>query len=408
MSAEPPSIQAVAVDHLREVVPLLAHNPLACKIWMHPVLPGGHLREIIHSWGWNVGGFDVSRRRVVRGSLFTLSGCALGLLYLGGAFFGLVAIGLPHGSHFNTLADLVLVSIALAIGGWAWTRRELGPMPTSVLLTLGTVLVSAGVYSGRGDDVSMSAAVLYVVLALGAGLFVSPRRVVGLVVLMGAEYAAVLGLTGNQAAVAEWLFVAGAVTVTAWVTSMNRSALVRLAQRDPLTGLANRDALRSVLDLELARSRRCGRPLSVAVVDLDEFKALNDQQGHLAGDEALVRLVDAWRSELRGSDLLARFGGDEFVVVLPETSMWEATRVLHRLRQHEGACSWSAGLAVWDGVESVDRLLQRSDGALYRAKARRLSSWLALAHPDRSPLAGSGTALPGSATRPQPSVEPRL
>ncbi len=322
-----------------------------------------------------------SRRAWVRADLLTLSGRALGLLYVGGALFGLVAIGLPHGAHFNVVADLVLAAIAMTIGVWAWSRRELGPVPTHVLLALGAAMVSGGVYSGRGDDVSMSAAVLYVVLALGAGLFTSLRGVAVQVSLMGGAYAVVLALSGNRGAFAEWLFVIGAVTVTAWVTAANRTQLVRLAQLDPLTGLANRAGLGSVLDRELAKSRRSGQPLSVAVVDLDDFKALNDEHGHLAGDRALVRLVETWRSALRGGDLLARFGGDEFVIVLPEAATWQATRVLQRLRQHGGACPWSAGLATWDGVESVDRLLARADGALYRAKDRRRGSWLALARP---------------------------
>jgi diguanylate cyclase (GGDEF)-like protein len=321
---------------------------------------------------------------------FTQSGRALGLLYVGGALFGLVAIGIPHGSHFDLVADLALSSLALTIGGWAWSRRELGPAPTHALLTLGMAMVSAGVYSGRGDDVSMSAAVLYVVLALGAGLFVSPRGVVAQVVVMGTAYGVVLGLSGNRAAFAEWLFVIGAVAVTAWVTSMSRSELVRLAQLDPLTGLANRSGLRGALEHELARSRRSGRTLSVAVVDLDGFKTLNDEHGHLAGDQALVRLVQTWRSGLRGGDLLARFGGDEFVIMFPETSMWEATQVLHRLHRHEVACAWSAGLAAWDGTEKAAQLLQRADAALYRAKGRR-HSWLALARSTAIPLARTGT-----------------
>ena len=339
-----------------------------------------------------------SARRARTGTpFFTLSGRALGFLYLGGALFGLVAIGLPHGRHFATLAYVVLASTALVIGLWAWSRRELAPVPTQLLLTLGVAMVSAGVYSGRGDDVSMSAAVLYVVLAIGAGLFASPRGVVVQVVLIGAEYGTVLGLTGNRAAVAEWLFVIGAVTVTAWVTSTSRSELLHLAQLDPLTGLANRAGLHSALDRELAHARRTGQSLSVAVVDLDEFKTLNDRHGHLAGDQALVHLVDTWRSELRGHDVLARFGGDEFVIVLPETSMWEAAQVLHRLREQTHMFPWSAGLAAWDGAESTDRLLQRADAALYRAKERSGSSWLALARPASSALERVGV---GSSTRP--------
>ncbi len=342
-------------------------------------------------------GADAPRARWVRAGLLTLSGRALGLLYIGGALSGIVAIGLPHGLHFNVLAAVVLSVLALGVGTWAWSRRELGPTATHVLLTVGVAMVSAGVYSGRGDDVSMSAAVLYVVLALGAGLFTSPRGVALQVALMAAAYGGVLAVSGNGGAFAEWLFVIGAGTVVAWVTAVNRSQLARLAQLDPLTGLSNRAGLDSELAREMSKSKRSGRSLIVAVVDLDDFKALNDRHGHLAGDHALVSLVAAWRLGLRGSDLLARFGGDEFVIVLPETSMWEATRVLRRLR-HESACAWSAGVAAWDGTESLDRLLVRADGALYRAKGRARGSRVALGRPDpglASPLRSTGLRSTG-------------
>jgi diguanylate cyclase (GGDEF)-like protein/PAS domain S-box-containing protein len=143
-----------------------------------------------------------------------------------------------------------------------------------------------------------------------------------------------------------------------------------LARRDDLTGLPNRRALQELMPRELARARRSQAPLCVAIVDIDHFKAFNDSHGHLAGDEILRQCAIAWDSALRAEDTIVRFGGEEFLVLLPETSPEQAAEIVERLRAAtpEGQ-SCSAGLAHWDFVESVDDLFGRADKALYLAKA---------------------------------------
>lgn len=330
------------------------------------------------------------------GDPFHASGRAFGALYCGGGVVGLVSAAVPHGTHFAFWAAIGLSTASLATGVWAWRSEVLGTVSTHVLLVVATFIVATGVYSGQGDPVSMSAAVLYVLVALGAGLFVTPRGAAAHVGLMAVVYGVALALSGNAAAFAEWLFVIGASSVGAWVTSRSHAELMSIATADSLTGLANRAGLQAALAQDLARAGRSGDPLAVAVIDLDDFKALNDARGHLAGDRALVDLVDAWSVELRAGDLLARFGGDEFVVVLPGITIWGAARVLQRLHRAETSCSWSAGIAAWDGDESVEELLGRADRALYRAKQRTAGSWLALARP--------GSALLGSPERPPSGV----
>lgn len=145
--------------------------------------------------------------------------------------------------------------------------------------------------------------------------------------------------------------------------------LADLAQTDDLTGLTNRRGWDEQITRELARARRSAEPLSVALLDLNRFKAFNDVHGHQAGDRLLVAAAAAWRSELRDADTLCRWGGDEFAVLLPDCPEHEADQVIARLvAATPGVESAVAGLACWDGAETPDQLLTRADTALYRSK----------------------------------------
>ena len=139
---------------------------------------------------------------------------------------------------------------------------------------------------------------------------------------------------------------------------------------DHLTGLPNRRAWDERLRLEIDEAGRRGHPLSVAVLDLDHFKQVNDQHGHLVGDTILKRISLRWRQALRPGDMLARYGGEEFVLALPRCQSDEAVRVVARLLEAtpHGQTA-SAGVATWDPSESSDDLIGRADSALYVAKS---------------------------------------
>lgn len=110
-------------------------------------------------------------------------------------------------------------------------------------------------------------------------------------------------------------------------------------------------------------------PLCVALLDLDYFKAYNDTHGHLAGDTVLASLGQSWLSMLRPQDLLVRWGGEEFALALPDCPVDCALEVLERLRaQVPDGQAASAGLACWDGLETIEALMSRADAALYEAK----------------------------------------
>jgi diguanylate cyclase (GGDEF)-like protein len=172
--------------------------------------------------------------------------------------------------------------------------------------------------------------------------------------------------------------------------------LSRQAQSDPLTGVANRRGLARSLERDLAAARRSGRPLAVAMVDLDHFKVYNDREGHPAGDLLLRAATRAWADHLRAGDLLARYGGEEFAVVLPDCGdEMEVVGVVERLRRAtpEGTTA-SAGVALWDGREPAAQLIRRADAALYEAKragrdATRLAGPLKDASPPRNSQTGS-------------------
>ncbi|GAA2715245.1 GGDEF domain-containing protein [Actinoplanes palleronii] len=143
-----------------------------------------------------------------------------------------------------------------------------------------------------------------------------------------------------------------------------------LARSDELTGLPNRRAWNDELPRALERARRDQQVIAVGIVDLDRFKLFNDTYGHPAGDRLLKAASAAWHGTLRDVDLIARFGGEEFVVLLPGADGAEGHAVLGRmLAVTPQEQTFSAGLAVWDGEETSDELLQRADDALYRAKA---------------------------------------
>ena len=166
-----------------------------------------------------------------------------------------------------------------------------------------------------------------------------------------------------------------------------------LAVSDPLTGLANYRRLLDVLENESERTDRSGRTFAVLLLDLDGLKTINDSYGHLVGSRALCRLADILRFHCRAIDTAARYGGDEFALVLPESEEDEARRVAGRIREvlandgEKPALSASIGIAVCRGDgERIEKLLLEADQNLYAEKARRIKRLAAALHPRlRSP-----------------------
>jgi diguanylate cyclase (GGDEF)-like protein len=164
--------------------------------------------------------------------------------------------------------------------------------------------------------------------------------------------------------------VAGSLRMLTRETQSLTRRLREEAVIDDLTGLLNRRGWRHAAPRELARSSRNGVPIALVMLDLDNFKRLNDQQGHDRGDRALREVADWLRATLRAGDVVARIGGDEFLALLTNATLDGALVAVKRLRRAMPArASFSAGVAEWDGGEDLEELLRRVDLALYAAKA---------------------------------------
>jgi len=159
------------------------------------------------------------------------------------------------------------------------------------------------------------------------------------------------------------------------------ASLMKLSREDPLTGLYNRRTILDFLEEEIKRGQRYDHPLSFLMMDIDHFKKINDQWGHPAGDEVLKTFATECHSLMRENDKMGRFGGEEFVMVLPETGKQDAVPVAERIKQHtaemeiKAKCgsvvipvTVSIGVATASGGDDVEALIARADEALYKAK----------------------------------------
>lgn len=198
-----------------------------------------------------------------------------------------------------------------------------------------------------------------------------PRRAVRLHVLgMTVCLGVAITISNVSGAVVEFVIMAFTLWTAAIALGSLSERLRSQADGDHLTGLLNRNGFEKAARRELALAGRTGYPLTLALIDLDGFKAVNDAHGHAAGDRLLRELAQAWEAAVRPGDLLARHGGDEFVALFPATEEDDARVALERMRGAHAA-RWSAGLTACLRDESLKEALARADAGLYAAKAAR-------------------------------------
>jgi diguanylate cyclase (GGDEF)-like protein len=295
---------------------------------------------------------------------------ALSLLF---AFKGLICLT-TVAYPISTAEPVRLVAVAGMLGITAataiWLCGSRIPLLGYELLAAGGSLTTSWLIAHAATPGGMMlAAFAYPWIAIYAAHFFPRRGVIVQGLLISVGFGVGLELGGLPDVAIYWTI----VTVTIWSICLmlgNLSeSMRRQAGTDQLTGLLNRNGFQTAALRERALADRTGSPLTLAVLDLDGFKQINDREGHAAGDRLLAGLGRDWRARVRPGDILARHGGDEFVLLLPATTSTGADAVLARLRGSEDPVGWSVGVSEWLTGESLDVPMARADRYLYGVKS---------------------------------------
>lgn len=285
-----------------------------------------------------------------------------------GCAFGVAA---PMTPQAPVRLDAALGALALLMAGGLWvaapasSRGWLHPYLATCVAAVSWLVSAAHTPAGA---VTIAVSDLWCVLY--AAFFTSRRLTAGYTAAAMAGLAAAFGAHPFPGVIQVWVLLAATTTALAAIVAGLVDRLHALAVTDPLTGLLNRAGLAPAAARELAHATRTGRPVGLALIDLDGFKQVNDRDGHAAGDRLLTDLARAWAPLLRSRDILARHGGDEFVLMVPDTDGANLHKLLHRLRTATPV-AWSAGTVIADPGEDLDALLRRADRRLYQAKTTR-------------------------------------
>jgi diguanylate cyclase (GGDEF)-like protein len=248
--------------------------------------------------------------------------------------------------------------------------RRLPPVAFQVIAIAGTLTNSVLVSACATNYGAALNSFAYLWIGIYAGQFFDQRAARVQCAVIAVASGVALKLCGLPGVVTAWVLVAGSSVLASEALARVNTRLRTQLTTDPLTGLLNRAGFVVASERVRAMAERDEEPVSIALIDLDQFKRVNDLQGHAAGDELLVALGRAWGAELRGSEVLARFGGDEFALVMAGAAVGGADEALRRLRTASTA-EWSVGVVEWDRGESLDRAMARADAELYRAKGAR-------------------------------------
>jgi two-component system cell cycle response regulator len=320
---------------------------------------------------------------VERQSEETVRTRAQGGFFVFGGILALVSLLLPHATEVMDVGIAALGAIACVSGVVLLLFPQV--MPPHLLtgvLACGSLLVSTGIYFTQSTGSVY--AMLYVWVGFQAAYFFSHRQAAAHVAGAAMSYAIALACVPGDDRGQRWLLLFGVVGVIALMVAVLRERVDRLiarladaARTDALTGLLNRRGFQELMEIETERALRSSRPLAILVGDLDHFKHLNDRYGHAAGDLALRRFAEIAQAASRRIDAVARIGGEEFALLLPDTEQHAAYLLAERLRRAAKEPSADGELpTVSFGVASfpthaadAPALMHAADQALYAAKA---------------------------------------
>ncbi len=280
--------------------------------------------------------------------------------------------------RLGILFGVVFFLIAIVVWLFANRFREF-VLPIAAIVGAGTT--SAIVAVARTPEGTLLTCFIYLWTAIYSSSFFRLRIL--LVVLMSIAIGCLSALIANG--IGRWPAIWLLLMVTTWSPALIlERAMTRLrveAETDALTGLLNRRGFLKAAAVERSVAERIGLRLAIVVIDLDHFKEVNDSEGHVAGDRVLVAVSAAWRRQMRAGDLLCRFGGDEFVMLLADSSDDAIQVVLERCRQAH-PIEWTAGIAGVHPGEDFEEAIRAADAELYQNKMRRLAERM----PDRRAL----------------------
>jgi diguanylate cyclase (GGDEF)-like protein len=299
---------------------------------------------------------------------------------MGGALVALSVDVVPYWPVTHPGVDLAIGVTMLPIGIAMWAVRRRASQPTiHAGLCVGIICISGSVWAAGPTAESQAPALFYGFLSAFACVFLSRRKGISYLAFAGALYLGVLVTHWRAEMASQWAITMTAVALPCFTISVLVERLRTLALRDPLTGLGNRRMLEEYLPRWLGLAGRDGSAITVVAIDLDNLKTVNDTAGHAAGDRMIVEATKRWSGALRSSDLLARVGGDEFVLVLLGAAVTDAESLIERLRDVTPDVRFCAGVAAWEGEEG-HQLLHRADAALYVAKTGRRNRTVRAAH----------------------------
>lgn len=256
------------------------------------------------------------------------------------------------------------------LGVTLWQIRQRCPVVVGHLVLLfATTLIGTAVGASSTPAGTGVTTVAFAWVAAYSAVFHSRGVLIAHLTAIGGALALGLWTAAAVSPVQSLVFIMATTVGVAWILHENVDALRTDAAEDALTGALSRRRFLEVAATEIARSHRSGSPLVIGLMDLDDFKRVNDEGGHAAGDEVLVELVAAARGALRAKDAIGRLGGDEFALLLPGLDQDRAHAVFGRLRALSDV-PWTYGVAQWRG-ESLQDLIARADANLYAAKKPR-------------------------------------
>jgi diguanylate cyclase (GGDEF)-like protein len=298
------------------------------------------------------------------------SAWALALLLAGAGTRCFIGTGVYISVREDAVVALSAGVLCLLLAGLVYVVGRMSVTTVLVVLALITSVTSVLVaMASNRADVALSA-LPYPWTSLYAAHFLSRRSAYAVAAFNSLGFAVGIAASGQHDLVGAWLVITATVLLVTVVTQSLVLAMRRQSETDPLTLVVNRAGFRRQADQLLASAARRGQPLALVICDIDGLKQINDSKGHAAGDTLLTDIVSGWRGVLRGNDVLARIGGDEFAVMLPDTSAAGAQLAVERLRASTDN-GFSAGVAIWTPDASLDALLAQADAAMYASKPQR-------------------------------------